>query len=63
MLDEIKKIDPRKKVEVGGYQLDPLGNAAKKVIQLSKSETYLTELMENICKFRGIEMNFCIFCH
>lgn len=51
MLNEINKVDPRKRVEIGGYKLDTQGNAAKKSIQLSKSETYLTELIENICEF------------
>lgn len=50
MLSAINKIDPKKTVEIGGYRLDTDGNAPKKVVKLAKSETFLTELMENICK-------------
>ncbi|XP_031634090.1 protein seele [Contarinia nasturtii] len=49
MLSTVNKVDPKKTVEIGGYRLDSKGNALKKVVKLSKSETYLTELMENIC--------------
>jgi len=42
----IGKVDPGKKVEVGGFRLD---SATSKKIPLAKSEMYLTELMENIC--------------
>lgn len=51
MLLEINKVNPKKTVVIGGYSLDGDGNARKKVVQLSKSETYLTDLMENICKY------------
>lgn len=47
----IAQVDPQKTVEVGGFRMDPSGNSNNKKIQLSKSEMYLTELMENICKF------------
>ncbi len=50
METEVKKVDPRKKVEVSGFRLDPNGKTKTKSIQYSKSETYLTELMESICK-------------
>lgn len=49
MLEVIGKVDPKKTVEIGGYHLD-VGNTKKKTVQLSKSETYLTDLMETICK-------------
>lgn len=45
----IKKVDPRKKVEIGGFRLKLDGDTVGKTVQLAKSETYLTELMENIC--------------
>lgn len=51
MLLAINKIDPKKTVEIGGYRLDSAGNALKKTVQLSRSETYLTELMEEICEY------------
>lgn len=50
MLQVISKVDPKKTVEIGGYHLDVGRNDRKKTVQLSKSETYLTDLMETICK-------------
>lgn len=40
MLYEVEKVDPRKRIEV----------TSTKSIQYSKSEAYLAELMEDICK-------------
>lgn len=51
MENSIKKVDPKKKVEVSGFRLDPDGNSVSKTVQYIRSETYLTELMESICKF------------
>lgn len=51
MLSEIKKVDPKKRADVGGYRMDSKGNSVTKTVQYSKSETYLTELTETICKF------------
>lgn len=50
MLAVISKVDPKKTVEIGGYRLDVGRNDRRKTVQLSKSETYLTDLMETICK-------------
>lgn len=50
MLEVISKVDPKKTVDIGGYHLDVGRNDRKKTVQLSKSETYLTDLMETICK-------------
>lgn len=50
MQNAIKKVDPRKKVDVSGFRMDPNGFTETKSVQYSKSETYLTELMETICK-------------
>lgn len=50
MKKAVAKVDPRKRVEVSGFRMDVDGNNIAKSVQLSKSETYLTELMENICK-------------
>lgn len=52
MITVQSKVDPRKRVEIGGYRLDTDGNTPKKAVKLSRSETYLTELMETICKCR-----------
>lgn len=48
--DAVSKVDPKKKASVGGYRLDSEGNAITKTVQLSKSEMFLTELFETICK-------------
>lgn len=37
---EVEKVDPRKRIEV----------SATKSIQYSKSESFLAELMEDLCK-------------
>lgn len=47
MQNAIKLVDPRKRVEVSGFHM----NQVAKSVQLIKSETYLTELMETICKY------------
>lgn len=49
--DAVSKVDPGKKAEVGGYRLDSKGNAISKTVPLAKSEMFLTELFENICKY------------
>lgn len=50
MEEAIAKIDPKKRIEVGGSRLDGSGNMISNSIQLKKSEVYLTELMESVCK-------------
>ncbi|XP_075219307.1 protein seele-like isoform X2 [Lycorma delicatula] len=50
IMSEISKISPRMKIEVGGYQIDGHGNQKQRTLQYRKSEIYLTEVMENICK-------------
>lgn len=47
MQNAIKRVDPRKRVEVSGFHM----NQVAKSVQLIRSETYLTELMETICKY------------
>lgn len=47
---DIAKVDPKKRADVGGYRMDSSGQSQTKTVQYSKSETYLTDLMENICK-------------
>lgn len=46
----IAKVDPKKRADVGGYRMDSSGHSVTRTVQYSKSETYLTELMENICE-------------
>ncbi len=50
MQNAIKKVNPRKKVEVSGFRMDSDGFSEVKSVQYSRSETYLTELMDTICK-------------
>lgn len=47
--EEVSKVDPSKKVDVSGFRLDASGNAISKTVPLSKSEMFLTEVMEKIC--------------
>lgn len=47
MNSAIRKVDPRKKIEVSGFRME---SKETKTVQLIRSETYLTELMETVCK-------------
>ncbi|CAH1106148.1 unnamed protein product [Psylliodes chrysocephalus] len=47
--NEVKKFDPNKKVDVGGYRLDIDGNYKHKAVPQAKSELALSELIEGIC--------------
>lgn len=47
MEKRIKKVDPKKKVEISGFRMD---SKETKSISFVKSEMFLTELMEEICK-------------
>lgn len=50
-LDEkIKKIDPSKTVDVGGYRLDADGNYRQKTVSQAKSEIHLSELIDEVCE-------------
>lgn len=49
MEEAIEKIDPRRRVEVGGFRIDSEGSMTTRTIPYKRSEVYLTELMENIC--------------
>jgi len=50
MENAVSKVNSKKKIEVGGFRIDSSGNTISKTVQFSKSEMYLTELMEKICK-------------
>lgn len=56
MKDDVAKVHPGKTVEVGGYRLDSEGNAVTKTVPMAKSEVYLTELMDNVCKCRDYNL-------
>ncbi|KAM7344318.1 canopy family protein seele [Cochliomyia hominivorax] len=47
--DDVSKVDPNKRVDVSGFRLDTSGNTISKSVPLSKSEMFLTEVMERVC--------------
>lgn len=49
MNTSINKLDPNKKVDVGGHRLDKDGNFKQKEVPQSKSELVLSELIEQVC--------------
>lgn len=57
MEQAIKKVDPKKKVEVGSFRMNLDGDTVSKTVPLAKSETYLTELMEKICTLKMMSYN------
>jgi TLR4 regulator and MIR-interacting MSAP len=48
---EVAKVDPKKMIEVSGFRMTADGESSTKKVQYSKSETYLTDLMETVCKY------------
>ncbi|XP_031559385.1 protein canopy homolog 2-like [Actinia tenebrosa] len=47
---EISKVDPKKVIEVESFRVDPTGKQSySRKIPYARSETHLTELLENIC--------------
>lgn len=49
MEQDIEKIDPKKKVDVGSFRIDHKGDQRHKEVEYRRSEIFLTELMEKIC--------------
>ncbi|XP_067667786.1 protein canopy homolog 2-like [Haliotis asinina] len=53
MVDEmawsISQVDPKKTLQAGSFRVDPKGNQALKEIPYARSETHLTELVEEVC--------------
>ncbi|XP_046682135.1 protein seele [Homalodisca vitripennis] len=47
---EIDKIDPSRKVDVGSYRLDNQGEVKKSVVELRRSEVFLTDVIEKTCE-------------
>lgn len=45
----ISQIDPKKTVQVGGFRLNPDGTLQEKTVPLAKSETHLSELLDEVC--------------
>lgn len=46
----ISSVDVTRKINVGGFRLDDDGNYDEKVVPYWKSEIYLTEMLDEICK-------------
>lgn len=49
--EAIAKEDANKMADVSGFRLDAHGNTVSKRVRFIKSEMFLTELMEKICKY------------
>ncbi|XP_034062265.1 protein canopy-1 [Gymnodraco acuticeps] len=45
----ISQIDPKKTINVGGFRLNPDGTMKDKKVPLARSETHLSELLEEVC--------------
>lgn len=50
-MDDIGSVDPNKKVNVGNFRLDGSGNANSQKIPYTKSEVYLSDLLDSVCKY------------
>ncbi|XP_053265977.1 protein canopy homolog 1 isoform X1 [Podarcis raffonei] len=46
---DIKKIGPKRTVNSGTFRLNPDGTRGKKKVAFTKSETFLTDVLEKIC--------------
>ncbi|XP_030631265.1 protein canopy-1 [Chanos chanos] len=46
----ISQIDPKKTLHVGGFRVSPDGSLMEKKIPLARSETQLSELLEDVCE-------------
>nr|XP_034985577.1 protein canopy homolog 1 [Zootoca vivipara] len=46
---DIKKIGPKRTVNSGTFRLNPDGTRGKKKVAFTKSETFLTDILEKIC--------------
>uniref|UniRef100_A0A8C5W8X2 Canopy FGF signaling regulator 1 n=1 Tax=Leptobrachium leishanense TaxID=445787 RepID=A0A8C5W8X2_9ANUR len=49
LLYEIRKVNPRKTVEVGSFRISPDGTQEKSKVPFAKSEQYLIDVLESIC--------------
>ncbi|KPP60575.1 MIR-interacting saposin-like protein precursor-like [Scleropages formosus] len=45
----VSQVDPKKTIHVGSFRLNPDGSLEDKKVPLARSETHLTELLENVC--------------
>ncbi|ESN91699.1 hypothetical protein HELRODRAFT_165760 [Helobdella robusta] len=49
MLHEINSVDPKLRIQVGSFRIDPQGNQKLNDIPLARSEVHLYEKLEGIC--------------
>ncbi|XP_075443980.1 protein canopy homolog 1 isoform X2 [Ascaphus truei] len=47
---EIRKVNPKKTIDVGSFRISPDGTQGKSKVPLATSELYLTEVLEDICE-------------
>ncbi|XP_033854920.1 protein canopy-1-like [Acipenser ruthenus] len=45
----IKQVDPKKTIQVGNFRIAPDGSQKHSKVPFARSETHLTELMEEVC--------------
>ncbi|XP_066544259.1 protein canopy-1 isoform X2 [Amia ocellicauda] len=45
----IKQVDPKKTINIGSFRLNPDGSMKDQKVPLARSETHLTELLEEVC--------------
>eukprot|EP00062_Callorhinchus_milii_P022103 gi/632979529/ref/XP_007906521.1/ PREDICTED: protein canopy homolog 1 [Callorhinchus milii] len=45
----IKKVDPKKTIQVGSYRIGPDGSQKTNEILYARSETHLSEILEDVC--------------
>ncbi|KAE9556259.1 hypothetical protein FO519_000598 [Halicephalobus sp. NKZ332] len=45
----VRAVDPRKKISVGSFRVDPKGNQNINEIPYARSEVFLTEALEDVC--------------
>ncbi|KAG9476418.1 hypothetical protein GDO78_003132 [Eleutherodactylus coqui] len=50
LLYEIRKVNPRKTIDVGSFRINPDGTQVQNKVPLVKSEVYLTEVLEGVCE-------------
>ncbi|OCT73865.1 hypothetical protein XELAEV_18032829mg [Xenopus laevis] len=50
LLYEIRKVNPKKTVDVGSFRISPDGKQEQNKVPFAKSELYLTDVLEEICE-------------
>ncbi|GAB1610997.1 protein canopy homolog 2-like [Argonauta hians] len=47
---KINSVNPKKKIQVGSFRVDPDGNQNTREVPFARSELHLVEVMENLCE-------------